>query len=391
VPHSDVQPGQSQTASSPAEGPQFPWRQGNRFTLLADGEHFYPRMLAAIDAATDSIALEMYLLTSGQVTRRFVAALRRAAEREVMVYLLLDDFGARGLDNSDRQRLQHPHIQLAWHNPLRLGRFRRYLARDHRKLLLIDGKRAFTGGFGICDEFERSDHRAPPWRDTVVEIQGPVVHDWEQLFAQTWLRWATMPLLLDAPPVAVLAGTALGCVSVSAGLRGGHMARNLMLASLRARQRVWIATAYFIPTRRLRRTLRRRAREGLDVRLLLPGPITDHPGVRHASRRYYGRLMRHGVRIFEYQPRFQHAKVVLCDDWVSIGSSNFDRWNLRRNLEANQESEDPALAAQVQTMFEADFSHSWEIEAEAWRHRSWHQRLVEWFWGRVELLLDKDD
>jgi phosphatidylserine/phosphatidylglycerophosphate/cardiolipin synthase-like enzyme len=119
---------------------------------------------------------------------------------------------------------------------------------------------------------------------------------------------------------------------------------------------------------------------------LLPGPITDHPGVRYVSHRLYGRLMKNGVRIFEYQPRFFHAKTVLCDDWVTIGSSNFDRWNLRWNLEANQEIKDEALAKQVREMFEADFSNSVEFSYEQWYRRSWFKRLLQWFWKQVEIL-----
>jgi phosphatidylserine/phosphatidylglycerophosphate/cardiolipin synthase-like enzyme len=105
-----------------------------------------------------------------------------------------------------------------------------------------------------------------------------------------------------------------------------------------ARQRIWFATAYFIPSWSIRRKLKRAARAGIDVRLLLPGPITDHPGARHASRRYYGRLLKNVVRIYEYTPRFFHAKTVLCDNWVTIGSSNYDRWNLQWNLRLTRRS-----------------------------------------------------
>jgi len=370
---------------------QFPWRDGNRFTLLADGDHFYPAMLAAIDGAAHHLLLEMYLWTSGRVSERFIAALRRAADRGVAVYLLLDDFGTRGLSGDDRRRLHHPGIQLARHNPLRLGRFARYLSRDHRKLLLVDGELAYTGGFGISDDFDPPRHPERRWRDTVVEIRGPVVHDWQQLFAHTWQRWAELPLLVDAPSTSRTAGPAQGRVHATRGLRRRHMSRNLLQAAWQARRQVWIATAYFIPSRQLRRVLRRQARRGVDVRLLLPGPITDHPGVRHAGRRYYARLLRNGVRIFEYQPRFMHTKLVLCDDWVSTGSNNFDRWNLRRNLEANQEINDVALAAAASALFEADLQSAQEISAAAWRRRPWHQRLLEWAWRRIELLLDKDD
>ncbi len=132
------------------------------------------------------------------------------------------------------------------------------------------------------------------------------------------------------------------------------------------------------------------AKSGVDVRLLLPGPITDHPGVRYISHRLYGRLLKNGIRIYEYQPRFFHAKTVLCDDWVTIGSSNFDRWNLRWNLEANQEVIDEVLARQVKQMFEQDFSNSVEYTVENWQQRSSRlSRLLQWFWKKVEIFSQK--
>jgi phosphatidylserine/phosphatidylglycerophosphate/cardiolipin synthase-like enzyme len=147
---------------------------------------------------------------------------------------------------------------------------------------------------------------------------------------------------------------------------------------------VWLATAYFIPSTKLRRALRRAASRGVDVRLLLPGPITDHPAVRYASRRFYARLLRYGVRIFEYQGRFMHTKVALADDWTTIGSSNVDRWNLRWNLEANQEIEDRGFAAQTLAMLQEDFTHCEEILYREWHRRSRLQRLREWLWGKVD-------
>ena len=152
---------------------------------------------------------------------------------------------------------------------------------------------------------------------------------------------------------------------------------------------MWFATAYFVPRWRIRRALKRAAKSGIDVRLLLPGPITDHPAVRYISHRLYGQLMKNGVRIFEYQPRFFHAKSVLCDDWVAIGSSNFDRWNLRWNLEANQEINDEVLARQVKEMFEQDFSNSLEFSYEQWRQRKWFKRLQQWLWKQVEIFSQK--
>jgi len=154
-----------------------------------------------------------------------------------------------------------------------------------------------------------------------------------------------------------------------------------------ARERVWLATAYFAPPWKLRRALRRAARRGVDVRLMLPGPQTDHPAVRHLGSRYYDRLLRNGVRIFEYQPRFLHAKVLLCDDWMSIGSTNGDRWNYHLNLEANQELREPKIINRVRNLFEEDFGRCTEQLLEPWRHRSWRRRWPEWFWGKIAAVL----
>jgi len=155
-----------------------------------------------------------------------------------------------------------------------------------------------------------------------------------------------------------------------------------------AKKNVWIATPYFIPTWKMRRALKRAAKKGADVRLLLAGPRTDHPPIRHVGRRYYYRLLRNGVRIYEYRPRFIHAKLYLCDKWVSVGSSNLDRWSQRWNLEANQEVIDPDFAKTVHGLFESDFKESDEIDYETWLARPRRRRFLEYFWGTVAMWIE---
>jgi phosphatidylserine/phosphatidylglycerophosphate/cardiolipin synthase-like enzyme len=179
-----------------------------------------------------------------------------------------------------------------------------------------------------------------------------------------------------------------GRVAISASLRVQDIRRSLFNRVRAAQERIWITTAYFVPSRKLLRALKRAALRGVDVRLLLPGPYTDHPAVRHAGRRFYGGLLRAGVRVFEYQPRFLHAKTALCDRWVSVGSSNFDRWNLRWNLEANQEVQDAGFAAAAAGLFERDLLVSEEIRRDDWRRRSWRARVREQLWGRVDMFLE---
>jgi cardiolipin synthase A/B len=369
--------------------PPSRWRHGNRFRLLIDGGAFFPAMLDAIAAARRQVLLEMYLVESGHVTDRFIAALETAVLRGVRVCLLLDDFGCRGLTAADRTRLQQAGAELVLYNPLRFGgELRRNLFRDHRKLLVVDNDCAFVGGVGLTDDFDPGGRPENHWHDVMVEIRGPLVADWQAVFGHNWVHWSRTGTVTVEPPGAHI-GNQAGKVCLSGSDTRAPIKRSLLARIGRARQRVWLATAYFVPSWKQRRRLARAARRGVDVRLLLPGPHTDHPAVRHAGRRFYASLLRAGVRIYEYQPRFQHAKVALIDDWVSIGSSNLDRWNLRWNLEANQEIDAPDFAAETQAMLEADFAVSEEMHYTAWRRRPWYDRLTERFWGAIDRWVDR--
>ena len=364
------------------------WRDGNRFRLLADGERFYPAMLEAISLAERYVLLESYLMESGAVADRFVTVLSDAARRGVGVHLLLDAFGSRGLAERERAALREAGVEIALYNPLRYGAIRRNFARDHRKLLLVDGEVAFVGGAGITDEF-LPDGDTPAWRDTVVELRGPSLDAWQGLFVRNWRRWRRARVEgLITPAMADLPGQRGRVARAHGGVRN-EIARTLVRRVRGAERRVWIASAYFAPSWKLRRALKRAARRGVDVRLLLPGPITDHPAVRHAGRRFYGRLLGDGVRIFEYQPRFMHQKLLLCDDWASVGSANVDRWTLRWNLEANQEVEDVVFADELRELFERDFAECEEIECDQWRGRARWGRFLEWFWGWVDRWIDR--
>jgi phosphatidylserine/phosphatidylglycerophosphate/cardiolipin synthase-like enzyme len=375
-------------------GYRFPWRAGNRFELLVDGCQFYPQMIAAIAGARRYILLEIYLFESGMVADRFIAALTAAAAHGVAVKLLVDDFGGSGLSRRDRARLTASGVALMFYNPFHPGKWFRNFARDHRKLLQVDGTVAFVGGAGITDEFDPPHAGTPGWRETMIRIEGPALADWESLFSDVWNRHAAQPLDLPqavASSVVPAAGTQamVGRVTISQGLARQEIQRSLIRQVRTARERVWIATAYFIPVRRVRRALRLAARRGVDVRLLLPGPHTDHPAVRLAGRRFYASLLRSGVRIFEYQPRVLHTKLNLCDDWASIGSSNLDRWNLRWNLEANQEVKDAAFASALQALFEDDFGACIEHRYHDWQRRPLHLRLREHLWGKVDCWLNR--
>ena len=357
---------------------RFPWRDRNRFELLVQGTRYFPAMLEAIDAARSQVALEFYWVATGRIANQFVRALARASRRGVRVRMLVDDYGGSDLDAIDRRRLAEAGVELVRFNPLRVRIGWGNLVRDHRKLLLVDDQFAFVGGSGIADPFDGDDG----WRDNMLRIEGECVGDWWQLFAQVWLRSCGRE---SATPATPPAGEAPGRV-VGGGAGPWRAVLAAAVADIRrARERVWLVTPYFLPPMRLRRELTRARRRGCDVRLLLPdAEHCDVPAVQAAGRRYYDRLLRRRIRVFEYHERVLHQKVLLADTRVTIGSSNFDRWGLRWNLEANQSADSMELAQSVAAVLADDFSHCREITLAERAHLSWWQRLVERFWGWLE-------
>lgn len=365
---------------------RFDWRDGNRIDLFVDGDSFFPEMLDAIYCAEISIMLEMYLLTSGAVVDRFVAVLADAAARGVRVCLLFDHYGARGLSSQDQKRLKSAGADLVFYNPVSFSKWRRNFARDHRKLLVVDHKYAFIGGAGLTDYYwvDRPVKPGTPWHELMCRVEGPIVADLADLFALNWnrTRLQEASLLRNLPPHST-EGEARIRLLTSEGPARQHIKMGALRSTRLAERRVWICTAYFLPSFSLRLALRRAARKGLDVRLLVAGPLTDHRWIYFASKRYYRRLLNAGVRIYEYQPRMLHSKVALFDDQVSLGSCNLDSWNLRWNLEANIEVHEPGFAKEVEELFTIDFADSSEIDAEQWARRPWYRKVREAAWALV--------
>ena len=366
----------------------WPWREGNQFRLLEATEQYFERMIQAIDDAQSYILLEMYLVESGTVASWFIDAFVRAAQRGISVRLVLDGFGSLGLVQTDRLRLIDAGVELRVYNVVHLRKRLHNFLRDHRKLMLIDGEVAFVGGIGLTDEFGLTGQPGWPWRDLVVEIRGPVVCDWQRAFARTWQRCGGEAALLPHP-VDPLPEGARGRVVLSEAWYRSDLANAVARRITGANRRVWIMSAYFVPSRRFRKALRRAARRGVDVRLVVPGPLTDHPWVRHAARRFYGKLLRNGVRIFEFQSRVLHGKMSICDEWVSVGSSNLDRWSFKWNLEANQEIADSAFSEVAAAVFEKDCGRSLELDRRRWARRAWADRLQERLAGTLDRWLDR--
>lgn len=372
----------------------FAWRETNQFELLLDGPQFFPVMLAAIASATEQIELELYLVASGGCTNVLVAALCAAAQRGVQVRCLLDGFGCLGLPAVQRRELLAAGVQLRFYNPLAWRRGLRNLYRDHRKLLLVDGRLGFVGGTGATDQFWQPADNSHAWHEVMVQMCGPLLVDWQQLFEHQWqavlapLAWRPQPISgISRPPKSPKQGAGFGRVAYADGRQHRDILHSVLRAVAQSQSRIWLATPYFLPSWKLRQALRKAAKRGVDVRLLLTARNTDQPPVRFAGQRYYPKLLRAGVRIFEYQPQFLHLKMLLVDDWVSVGSCNFDRWNLRFNLDANLEAFDPHLSAQVAASFMADFAQSQEIDLWHWHATPWWQRLQQRLWGLLDRLL----
>jgi cardiolipin synthase A/B len=307
--------------------------------------------------------------------------------------VLFDAFGSLGLRAADRRTLAGSGAHLTFFNPISWRKRLQNCLRDHRKLLVVDGTLAFVGGVGLADEFidGRGGRRA--WRDLMLEISGPVVSDWQTAFARNWARSGGSPAVAEGKPQiadeAAIAAGAPGRLALSDAGHRSILANHVVRRIDGALRRAWIMSAYFVPSRRFRKSLRRAARRGVDVKLLVPGPRTDHPWVRHAARRFYGKMLRNGVRIFEYQPRVLHGKMVLCDDWVSVGSSNLDRWSFRWNLEANQEIESATFAAQAAAIFTSDCGESQQLDRRRWPRRAVFDRLRESIAAVLDRILDR--
>jgi len=365
-----------------APGPSFArglWRiaaadvsSGNRVRLLRDGPATFDAMLDLVDNATTSVVLESYIFRSDDVGHRFAGALTRAASRGVEVRLLLDWIGIRGTSRKFIRSLQHAGIKVSVFNPLGLRRWLGVFPRDHRKLLVVDGTVGVTGGVGVGREWTTGvlkRHRSR-WRDTAVKIEGPAARDMAQAFDHMWRRMhdkerrgshrflrrpargAHLDPATDEPAlVGIIEGEPLKL----------RVSRALQIQAISARRSIWIATAYFTPSWSEVEALNGAARDGVDVRILVPSR-NDHPWVSLLARRYYRRLLANGVRIWEWRGEMMHAKTSVVDGrWVRVGSTDFNPLGVAINYELDAVIEDARLGEEAEQMFLTDLDASREV------------------------------
>lgn len=369
-----------------------PWRAGNRVKLLIDGDTAYPDMLAAIDGAKQSVALQTYIYDSDDVGEKFTVALESAAKRGVTVRLLVDGVGAWSIRRELRRRLGAVGGEARAY--LRVDKlFRQPLInlRNHRKLLVVDGKVAFTGGMNISREHTKGTLkrlrrlsqslnrrlRQAPIRDVHFEIRGPLVADLQAAFAADWLKSGGHPLrssAWDCRPSG--GGPDQGRVVLSGPDHNMEKIYELLLAALsQAQHSVDLCTPYFIPDPPLLMALRTLGHAGVRVRLLVPY-LTDHPFMGWASREYYRELISAGVQVWEVHGSFVHTKVARVDEhWCFVGSANLDPRSFRLNFEMNVELRSAALAKDLDRLLASYLKEAHRIDIASLERRSMFKRL----------------
>jgi cardiolipin synthase len=354
----------------------------NRASILQNGDEFFPAMLDAIRRARLSVNMEMYIFTEGEVARDFAAAMSERARAGVEVRLLVDSLGSSlgGLE----PLLVAAGVKVREYKPLRIYSIYRLGRRTHRKILTVDGRVGFCGGLGIDDRWKGDARNPREWRETILRIEGPVVSQLQSIFMEDWVHTTGEVLHGDAQfPAISPAGDALAQAIASSRSDQSSMAKLLHYMAIQAaRRRIWIENAYFVPDRQIRRSLLRAAARGVEVKLIVPGPQTDVPIIRMASRFHYGELLDGGVEIYEYTPTMLHTKLMVVDGlWSTIGSINFDNRSMRRNAEANISVYDRAFASRVERVVAEDLETSERFTKEKWRKRGILARLGEaFFW-----------
>lgn len=326
----------------------------HEFTWLGSGAAFHSAQLAAIASASHSIRMEVYTFTESRVGHEFRKALTAAAHRGVEVALLTDRFGSGRLPRAFFQPLEMAGGKHRSFSPLRPGR---WTLRNHRKVLLVDNRMAFVGGCNVSDEYT-GDGITHGWRDGGICVIGPIAATLAEEFGHQWARaeQSTWKLVRGGYCRTVGSRAEVSALFIKPGL-GENPLRSWLREDLKSARDVAITSAYFLPTRRLSQQLIQADRRGARVRLLLAGR-SDVPLLQTATRSMHHRLLRGGIKVFEYMPQILHAKTLVLDDVVYVGSSNLDPRSLRINFEIMLRIKNAALADLVREQFEIDLRNS---------------------------------
>jgi cardiolipin synthase len=367
---------------------------GNRVTLLFDGPATMREMMAAARAATSSINLETYIFDQDKVGIEFAGVLIEKQRQGVQVNLMVDAVGAFATPAEFFDRMRAAGIHVVAFNPVNPAKAKGNWDinnRNHRKLMVVDGRVAFTGGINISSTYANSSlfrSKARPatvdgskvgWRDTHVKIEGPAVAPLQWSFVNQWVEQEGGELSkAEYFPALQPAGDKLVRVLAANPENESDIYKSLVVAINEAKQTIHITSAYFVPDQQIVDALAAAAARGVDVRLVLPG-VSDHGMIRYAGQGFYEQLLKAGVKIHELQIAVLHAKTAVIDGaWSTIGSANIDRRSFLHNYELNVVIIDPAFGRDMESAFNEDLRDSKQVTLEQWQHRPWGDRIREW-------------
>jgi len=356
---------------------------GDVYTVLRNGDAF-PPMLDAIEKARTRINFETYVFKDEEIGERFLEALERAAGRGVTVRMILDPIGSV-LSDENQQQLAKAGIKLVWFNPVNFWTLEESNYRTHRKVLVVDGDVAFTGGMGVADQWLGNAQDPDHWRDTQFQVTGPAVRALEASFYENWIESGgrSAPALDPEPP-----SQPTGAQSVVLWSNPTAGASNVKLLYLlavgAARKTLDIQSPYVTLDESTRWSLAEARKRGVRVRILCEGDVTDAMPVKHASREGYQELLDQGIEIYEYQPTMMHTKVVMVDEAFSVvGTANFGNRSFELNDELTVAVFDPSLARTLIADFEKDMQVSKKLDAATWKdQRSIFGKIQENFWAQ---------
>jgi cardiolipin synthase len=367
---------------------------GNRVTLLFDGPATMREMMAAARAATSSINLETYIFDQDEIGNEFADVLIEKQRQGVAVNIMIDAVGAFATPAAFFERMRAAGIRVVMFNPVNPAKAKGNWDlnnRNHRKLMVVDGRVAFTGGINISSTYANSSlfrSRQKPdqvdgskvgWRDTHVKIEGPAVAPLQYSFVALWVaqEGGELPKAEYFPALSA-AGDKLVRVLAATPDGDSDIYKALVVGITEAKKSIHITAAYFVPDQQIVDALAAAAQRGVDVRLVLPG-VSDHSMIRYAGQGFYDQLLKAGVKIFELQIAVLHAKTAVIDGaWSTIGSANIDRRSFLHNYELNVVVLDPAFGRDMESAFNEDLRDSKPVTLEQWKHRPWSDRIREW-------------
>jgi cardiolipin synthase len=352
---------------------------GNRVDVLLNGEQIFPAQLKAIRAARKTVTYAQYFFEDGSPGREVVEALSERCRAGVHGHVLLDGIGSLNMPPELRSMLERSGCEVAVYHPLSPFAVDDLNRRNHRRILVVDGRIGFTGGSGASSKWMGDGRRTGYWRQTDVRIEGPVVGDLQSAFAESWRQTTSRVLGGEGYfPREPQRGEVTAQIVRSSPRRGSSpMYMMFLLAISSARQSIAVTNPYFVPDGQITEALIRARQRGVRVTLLLPGAI-DHKIVKEASEAGFGRLLDAGVAIYEYQAGLLHAKMMTVDGaWGTIGSSNLDNRSLALNDELNLVVYNREIVGHLDRVFAADLAHSRPIDAERWQSRGVWKRFME--------------